>query len=114
MIGYIYFIINNTTNQRYVGKTIGIKKRKRDHFNKLNSNKHINKKLQLAWNQYGQDNFSFEYIEFSLQDEMELNQKEIFYIDKYDSYNNGYNLTLGGEGGNTRGKYLLKIIALFI
>lgn len=104
MIGYIYFIINNITNQRYVGKTIDIKKRKRDHFNKLNSNKHINKKLQLAWNQYGQDNFSFEYIEFSLQDEMELNQKEIFYIDKYDSYNNGYNLTLGGDSGNTRGK----------
>ena len=47
MIGYIYFIINNTTNQRYVGKTIDIKKRKRDHFNKLNSKKHINKKLQL-------------------------------------------------------------------
>lgn len=104
MIGYIYFIINNVTNQRYVGKTIDIKKRKNDHFNQLNLNKHVNKKLQLAWNKYGQNNFNFEYIEFSIQNIEELNQKEIFYIDKYDSYNNGYNLTLGGDGGNTRGK----------
>ena len=37
----------------------------------------------------------------------ELNQKEIYWIDKYNSYNReyGYNLTKGGDGGNT---YLCK------
>ena len=27
-----------------------------------------------------------------------MNEKEIYYINKYDTYNNGYNQTLGGKG----------------
>lgn len=91
-------------NNGILEKTNNIIKRKNDHFNKLRLNEHINKKLQSAWNKYGEKNFHFEYIEFSLQSEKELDQKEIFYINKYNSYINGYNLTLGGDGGNTRGK----------
>ena len=49
----------------------------------------------------GVENFSFEVIEeCSIE---ELNEKEQFYIKKYNSYidfpnSNGYNLTLGGDG----------------
>lgn len=104
MIGYIYYIINTKTKERYVGKTINIKKRLADHKNKLNKNIHINKKLQRAWNQYGEDSFIFEYETYELKDLKDLNTYEIDNITKYDSYKNGYNLTIGGDGGNTRGK----------
>lgn len=42
---------------------------------------------------YGIENFSFEIIEECKKEE--LDKKENFYINKYDTYNNGYNLTLG-------------------
>lgn len=48
MIGYIYQIINNETEQRYIGKTIDIQRRKKEHLDKLRQNSHINKKLQNA------------------------------------------------------------------
>lgn len=45
---------------------------------------------------YGIENFTFKQIVEC--DISELNELEIFYIKKYDTFNNGYNLTLGGEG----------------
>ena len=103
MIGYIYQIINNENQQRYIGKTIDIQRRKQEHFEKLKQNKHINKKLQNAWNMYGEEAFSFIYKKYEIEDEDELNELEINTIREYDSYTNGYNLTTGGDGGNTRG-----------
>lgn len=103
MIGYIYSIINNKTKERYVGQTIDLERRKKEHFKDLESNKHLNKKLQSAWNKYGKDNFSFEYQKYDLANKDELNILEKAFIQQYDSYYNGYNLTLGGDGGNTRG-----------
>ena len=61
MVGYIYSIINNKTKERYVGQTIDLERRKKEHFKDLEDNKHLNKKLQSAWNKYGKNNFSFEY-----------------------------------------------------
>lgn len=104
MIGYIYTITNKLTQEVYVGQTIDITKRWNDHKNKLSKNCHVNKKLQKAWNLYGSENFNFNYTEYEIDEPSQLNDLEIDTISKYDSYNNGYNLTLGGEGGNTRGK----------
>lgn len=104
MIGYIYTITNKLTQEVYVGQTIDITKRWNDHKNKLSKNCHVNKKLQKAWNLYGSENFNFNYTEYEINEPSQLNDLEIDTISKYDSYNNGYNLTLGGEGGNTRGK----------
>ena len=103
MIGYIYSIINNKTKERYVGQTIDLERRKKEHFKDLESNKHLNKKLQSAWNKYGKNNFSFEYQKYDLANKDELNSLEKAFIQQYNSYYNGYNLTLGGDGGNTRG-----------
>lgn len=44
---------------------------------------------------YGFDNFKFEILE--LTSLSELNNKERFYIQLYNSKNNGYNSTFGGE-----------------
>ena len=100
---YIYKIVNNVTGEKYVGQTTNFSRRISDHKEKLRANQHKNLKLQASWNKYGEDNFSITKEQFDLTKE-ELNQKEIEEIEKEDSYNNGFNLTLGGDGGNTRGK----------
>lgn len=98
---YIYSIINNITKQRYVGQTTNYYRRKKEHLSKLKENKHPNPKLQNAWNKYGEENFVFEKECFDIS-KKELDDKEKEYIKRYNSFVNGYNLTEGGTGGNTR------------
>ena len=104
MKAYIYFIINKITGERYVGQTTNFVRRKNEHLSQLKNKTHINKKLQNAWNKYGENNFIVEKIQYDNISKEELNNEEIKYIKQYDSYNNGYNLTIGGDGGNTRSK----------
>lgn len=101
---YIYFIINKNNNMRYVGQTTNFSRRKSEHLLKLKENRHPNLKLQNAWNKYGEDNFIIEKITYENLSKEELDEQEKYYIQKYDSYNNGYNLTLGGTGGDTKSK----------
>ena len=101
---YIYFIINKITNQRYVGQTTNFSRRKNEHFLKLKENKHPNNKLQNAYNKYGVENFVIQKIQFDDITKEELDNQERFYIKKYNSLNNGYNLTEGGTGGDTKSK----------
>lgn len=88
-------------NKYYIGKDTSIHKNKRlkEHLALLNKNEHYNKYLQNAYNKYHkiykyQILFMDEYISND-----ELSDIEKFYIETFDTYNNGYNLTLGGEGG---------------
>ena len=55
-----------------------------------------NTNLYQAMRKYGIENFSFEVIEECLPEE--LNEREIYWIDYYDSFNKekGYNMTPGG------------------
>lgn len=99
---YIYKIINNVTEEKYVGQTTNFSRRIKDHKEALRVNRHKNPKLQASWNKYGEENFSIIKEEFDLTKE-ELDKKEIEEIEKEDSFNNGFNLTIGGDGGNTRG-----------
>lgn len=99
---YIYKIINQITGEKYVGQTTNFSRRIEVHKSKLKNNKHPNPKLQASWNKYGEENFIITKEKFDLSKE-ELNEKEIEEIEKEDSFNNGFNLTLGGDGGNTRG-----------
>ena len=101
---YIYFIINQITKERYVGQTTNFSRRKGEHFSKLSYNEHPNPKLQNAYNKYGKENFIIQKIQFDDITKEELDEQEIYYIKKYDSYNNGYNLTEGGTGGDLRSK----------
>ena len=100
---YIYKIINNVTGEKYVGQTTNFSRRISDHKQQLNAGIHKNPKLQASWNKYGAENFIITKEQFDLTKE-QLNQKEIEEIQKEDSFNNGFNLTVGGDGGNTRGK----------
>lgn len=74
---------------------------------KLRENRHENKKLQNAWNKYGEKNFYFDVIVYQNTDFDDLNEKEISFISKYNSLLDGYNNTEGGTegyGNNSRGK----------
>lgn len=101
---YIYFIINKITNQRYVGQTTNFSRRRSEHLLKLKENRHPNLKLQNAYNKYGEDNFIFQKITYDDISKKELDEQEIYYINKFNSFEQGYNLTTGGTGGNTRSK----------
>lgn len=101
---YIYFIINQITQERYVGQTTNFTRRKGEHFSKLEYNEHPNPKLQNAYNKYGKENFIIQKICFDDITKEELDDWEIYYIKKYNSYNNGYNLTEGGTGGDFRSR----------
>lgn len=101
---YIYFIINQITNERYVGQTTNFNRRKTEHFFKLKQGIHPNPKLQNSFNKYGEENFIINKIQFDDITKQELDEQEIYYIKKYNSFNNGFNLTEGGTGGDTRSK----------
>lgn len=104
MTGYIYQIINKKNGLCYVGKTVNIEQRKATHYKELRGKCHPNPVLQKAWNKYGEENFDFQYETFEVENNEELNLLEKLYIKKYDSYENGYNLTPGGDGGEVRNK----------
>ena len=96
-MNYIYKIENLINNKCYIGQTRNIQKRWNRHrtapFNK-NDNAY-DYPLYRAIRKYGLENFSFEILEeCNVQD---LNERERFYIDYYDTYFNGYNQTLGGD-----------------
>lgn len=96
MICGIYKIECTVNGKVYIGQSNNIKKRWAEHRRELNNNSHVNKHLQAAYNKYGADSFIWEIIEEFEEDE--LDNREIYYIEKYDSFNNGYNSTEGGCG----------------
>lgn len=108
MVG-IYKITNNINNHCYIGQSIHIEKRFLEHKNKYNWAREKNKPLYLAFQKYGLENFTFEIIEEC--ESNQLNQKEQYWIQYYNSFNNGYNVTSGGEtnfGNNHPGHKLTK------
>lgn len=103
MICGIYCIENKINNKKYIGQSIDIEKRWAVHKVELNNNNHVNKHLQRSWNKHGENSFEFYIIEIC--ESKMLNKREKYWIEYFDSYTNGFNLTLGGDGGNTISKY---------
>ena len=91
----IYSITNVVTGDMYIGQTIqDFEKRWKSHISALNRGD--NEYLQRSWNKYGEDAFKFKAIHYC--DELDiLNDLEKYYIKKYDTYNNGFNMTEGGD-----------------
>jgi len=97
----IYCIYNLANRKCYVGQAKDIEKRWKQHRQELRIGKHYNEHLQRAWQKYGETTFQFMVLEYCTEDK--LDELEALYIEECDAYENGYNMTLGGEG--TRGFY---------
>lgn len=99
----IYKITNTISGKCYIGQAVDIRTRLMQHAN----NKHYNKVvLYKSIEKYGINNFQVQILTIintfgKTQDEIkkELNFLECFYIELYDSYKSGYNMTPGGDSG---------------
>lgn len=114
---YIYKIENILNNKKYTGITENPTQRKKNHFSHLRNNSHCNKRLQNAWNKYGEENFTFEII-FELDcEKSEAYKCEEAFIEKEQGYINGYNGNKGGlEHNGSKGLFeredIFKILAV--
>lgn len=86
----IYCIYNKYSNKCYIGQAIQIRRRVYQH---LRSKKCVIHKALLK---YGLVNFDFYILESGL-DKTLLNDREVYWIDRFGSFGNGYNRTKGGS-----------------
>ena len=93
-ISGIYKITAKHNNKIYIGQSIDIYERWKSHWKQVNNGD--SSYIHNAMRKYGKNGFVFEIIEKCSQDV--INEREKYWIEYYDSYNNGYNLTIGGEG----------------
>lgn len=92
MKGYIYMITNKVNGMSYVGQTrYTVEFRWRQHQHKNDGTYFHN-----AIKKYGIENFTIEILEEC--EVSKLDSREIFYIAKYNTFEKGYNLTIGGGG----------------
>lgn len=95
-MAYIYIITNKINNKSYIGKTENAEPTKRweEHCKDYKRSYYKNRPLYKAMNKHGLNNFIFKILTETKDSEND----EIKYIKKYDTYKNGYNATLGGDG----------------
>ena len=96
---YIYKISNDINDKLYIGKTLyTIERRWYQHKNNAKSRKDLSHiPLYSAMNKYGIEHFQIEEIE-KVDDEKQLSAREQYWIKFYDTYHNGYNASIGGDG----------------
>ena len=94
-MAFVYKIINNINNKVYIGKTYNtVEKRFKEHCKASKRKENCNRPLYRAMNKYGISNFQVELVEETDVPE----EREKYWIKYFNSYNNGYNATLGGDG----------------
>ena len=89
--GIIYGYTNLESGKMYIGQTLHPERR---------WNAHRYGKYKNGWHKDYQKNpekYEYSVIEYDVPED-KLDAREIFWISFFDSYNNGYNLTPGGDG----------------
>lgn len=94
----IYKIHNIKNDKVYIGQSIDIYRRWDKH--RINSKKGTSD-LYQDMRIYGLENFTFSIVEECSLDN--LDNREIYWIKYYNSYNNGYNKTEGGQYSHNKG-----------
>lgn len=95
--GKIYIIKNKINDKVYIGQTVmTLNERFKCHLKPSTCKTRGSYKIYNAINKYGAENFYCELL-CETSDIKSLNDLEMYYIDKYDSYENGYNSTRGGD-----------------
>ena len=95
-VGIIYGWYNTKNDKWYIGQTIHPEARFKSHIyfaTRIKNSNHFYRAIR----KYGLDNFVYCVLEENVLFE-NLNMREMDWIEYYDSFYNGYNLTLGGGG----------------
>lgn len=104
MKGYIYLYTHRKSESEtkyYVGQTIHLVRRKHEH-KMSRSDSYFDRAIK----KYGYNSFEFsilEEIDLPTKEEVKikLDELEIYYINKYDSISNGYNIKPGGSSSKS-------------
>lgn len=96
----IIYKYTSPSGKVYIGQTVNERKRRKKFLN-LNED-YAGLKINNARLKYGPESFDYEVLEKKVYNSSEecieeLNKLEIYYIGKYDSFKNGYNMSIGGE-----------------
>ena len=103
----IYMWRNKVNQKLYIGQAKDFRKRTKMHkWDSFNENKkcEYNVPLHRAVRKYGIENFEVCILEYNLNEYKDMNEKEIYYIEFYDTLANkrkGYNVASGGGNANT-------------
>lgn len=105
---YIYKATNTLNGKSYVGETCDFDKRKKEH---LRCNPKEDCEFHRAIQEFGVDKFEWEILE-TTDNKEKAHELEKYYIEKYNTYRKGYNMTKGGLGApyhNARAVVLLTL-----
>lgn len=106
--GIIYKISNTVNNKVYIGQTrYSLEYRFNGHKKKAMQDKDSYTHLQLAMRKYGIDVFKIEQID-TAESQDELNEKEKYWINYYNSIVTGYNMMDGGTETNPMDSEVVK------
>lgn len=102
----IIYMFTSPSGKKYIGQSINfINRYKKYKHNKNSIGEYFSKAIKKH---DGIENFKLEILEKFLfletidETKTKLNELEIYYINKHDTLNNGYNLTAGGKGSFKR------------
>jgi group I intron endonuclease len=97
----IYAIVNKLNQKVYIGQTIRpFSERKSEHrFDFYHNKERKELRLYQAMRKYGLENFEFNIL-FNALDISYLNELEVYFINEYNSFKNGYNMTCGGTNAS--------------
>jgi len=101
MTSCVYKIRNIKTGQSYIGGAVKFERRRAIHISQLKKNIHPNKKLQQAWNEYGESNFEFFPVEI-MESSENVPAREQQWINNEKS-DDGYNCMPTANGGKREG-----------
>lgn len=93
----IYAITNTINGKTYVGSTIDLERRQKDHNNNLCNGTHPNPHLQYSWNKYGESVFEFKVLEY-IDSSDDLLKAEQSWLNVYKAGGKGvYNIALATD-----------------
>ena len=93
----IYCLHNIINNKRYIGQSVNIPRRIKEHINLLDGNNHYNTHLQRSWDKHGGENFEISTLINCSEEELDF--YEVYFIKFFNSQNYGYNISEGGHQG---------------
>jgi len=112
VFGYIYKIENLINHKVYIGKTYrNIYERYNEHLNQAFKN-NSDEPLYKDMRKYGMRNFQLSLI--TKCEELDLEYEEVNQIKIHNSLIDGYNTTIGGEGGLRTREINSEIVRLYI